>query len=109
MKKDDFELEETIAIDTRTYRRRKIALALFLSGLSGFIDILGLFGIGGMFLSFMSGNSTRLAFYLAEADFIKAIPYLLLILSFVFGSFIGDFIKSRFPTEILLAILSVET
>lgn len=57
----------------------------------------------------MSGNSTRLAFYLAEADFIKAIPYLLLILSFVFGAFLGDVVKSLFPKEILLGILSVET
>ncbi|MHC5268771.1 YoaK family protein [Enterococcus sp. LJL98] len=90
-------------------RQRKIILALFLSGFSGFIDILGLFGIGGMFLSFMSGNSTRLAFYLAEADFIQALPYLFLILSFVFGAFLGDLIKSRFPRENLLAILSTET
>lgn len=84
-------------------------MALFLSGFSGFIDILGLFGIGGMFLSFMSGNSTRLAFYLAEANFIKAIPYLLLILSFVFGAFLGDIVKSLYPKEMLLSILSVET
>lgn len=96
-------------IDNQIDRRKKIALALFLSGLSGFIDILGLFGIGGMFLSFMSGNSTRLAFYLAEGHFLQAFPYLLLIMSFVFGAFLGDLIKSRFPNDVLLPILSTET
>lgn len=93
----------------RQSRRRKIILALFLSGLSGFIDILGLFGIGGMFLSFMSGNSTRLAFYLAEGEFKHALPYLLLIFGFVFGAFAGDLIKSRWHTHQLLIILMIET
>lgn len=57
----------------------------------------------------MSGNSTRLAFYLAEGHLLLALPYLLLIFSFVFGAFLGDFIKSHCPKEVLLAILSAET
>ena len=61
-------LKERFTIENRMNRQHKIILALFLSALSGFIDILGLFGIGKMFLSFMSGNSTRLAFYLAAGD-----------------------------------------
>lgn len=91
------------------YYKRKIILALFLSGLSGFIDILGLFGIGGMFLSFMSGNSTRFAFYLADGRWRHALPYLLIISGFVLGAFIGDLVKSRFPKYKLISILSVET
>ena len=94
---------------TEPYYRRKIILALFLSGLSGFIDILGLFSIGGMFLSFMSGNSTRFAFYLADGHFKQAFPYLLIISGFVFGAFLGDQLKSHFPNYKLISILSVET
>ena len=102
-------LKERFTIENRMNRQHKIILALFLSALSGFIDILGLFGIGKMFLSFMSGNSTRLAFYLAEGEFLLALPYLFLIASFVFGAFLGDVVKSRFPGEVLLAILTTET
>lgn len=90
------------------FSKRKMILALFLSGLSGFIDILGLFGIGGMFLSFMSGNSTRMAFFLAEGNFQQALPYLLLICGFVFGAFVGDLIKSFWRKQKLLLILIIE-
>ncbi len=92
----------------KQFSRRKMMLALFLSGLSGFIDILGLFGIGGMFLSFMSGNSTRMAFFLAEGDFHQALPYLLLICGFVFGALVGDLIKSFWRKQKLLLILIIE-
>lgn len=41
------------------YRAR--ALALLLAALAGYVDAIGFIQIGGFFVSFMSGNSTRLA------------------------------------------------
>lgn len=42
------------------YRFGERALAWYLSSITGFIDALGFLYLGGFFLSFMSGNTTRL-------------------------------------------------
>lgn len=42
------------------YRRGEQALAWYLSSITGFIDALGFLYLGGFFLSFMSGNTTRM-------------------------------------------------
>ncbi len=47
------------------YDRRAIALAVCLSGLAGYVDALGFISLGGFFVSFMTGNSTRLGIELA--------------------------------------------
>lgn len=91
-----------------SYNKKKLSLALFLSGLSGFIDILGLTSAGGMFLSFMSGNTTRMALNLAHGSFRQALPYILIILSFVLGAFIGDLIKSFWRKQKIVLVLLVE-
>lgn len=39
--------------------KRILALAMCLSGLAGFVDAIGFIELGGYFVSFMSGNSTR--------------------------------------------------
>lgn len=41
------------------YSRRVWVLAMCLSALAGFVDALGFIALGGFFVSFMSGNSTR--------------------------------------------------
>lgn len=43
------------------------ALAMGFAGLAGFVDAIGFLKSGGLFVSFMTGNSTRLAVGLAEA------------------------------------------
>ena len=49
--------------------RRLLSLAIALSGLAGFVDAVGFLSAGGFFVSFMSGNSTRLAVALGtDAD-----------------------------------------
>lgn len=45
----------------RRYENRYRILAIGLAVLAGFVDALGFLRLGGMFVSFMSGNSTRLA------------------------------------------------
>ena len=40
--------------------RRNVALACALSALAGYVDGIGYLHLGGLFVSFMSGNSTRM-------------------------------------------------
>jgi uncharacterized membrane protein YoaK (UPF0700 family) len=47
------------------YDRRAIMLAACFSGLAGYIDALGFIALGGFFVSFMTGNTTRLGIELA--------------------------------------------
>ena len=41
--------------------RRNLLLACALSALAGYVDSIGYLHLGGLFVSFMSGNSTRWA------------------------------------------------
>ncbi|MEG3168448.1 YoaK family protein [Sphingomonas sp. LB3N6] len=45
----------------RRYEKRQRLLAIGLAALAGFVDALGFLKLGGLFVSFMSGNSTRFA------------------------------------------------
>lgn len=47
------------------YDRRAIILAACFSGLAGYIDALGFITLGGFFVSFMTGNTTRLGIEIA--------------------------------------------
>jgi len=47
---------------------RNIALACALSALAGYVDAIGFLHLGGLFVSFMSGNSTRLGVSLADGQ-----------------------------------------
>ncbi len=72
--------------------RRNIVLACTLSGLAGYIDGIGFIHLGGLFVSFMSGNSTRLGVSLAEANWQSAGIALGLIALFVAGAAAGSLI-----------------
>lgn len=50
-----------------SYDRRNQALAAALAALAGFVDATGFIATGGFFLSFMSGNSTRLGVGLVDS------------------------------------------
>ena len=51
---------------------RNIVLACALSALAGYVDGIGFIHLGGLFVSFMSGNSTRLGVSLAQANWPNA-------------------------------------
>jgi uncharacterized membrane protein YoaK (UPF0700 family) len=70
------------------YDRRSQALAICLAALAGFVDALGFMHLHGFFVSFMSGNSTRLAVGLAAGS-AEAIRAGSLILLFVTGVMLG--------------------
>jgi len=71
---------------------RNIALACALSMLAGYVDGIGFLDLGGLFVSFMSGNSTRLGVSLAEAQWWQAAGALGLIALFVAGAAAGSFV-----------------
>lgn len=73
-------------------RRRDIALACSLSALAGYVDGIGFIHLGGLFVSFMSGNSTRLGVSLAQGNWSNAASALGLIGLFVVGAAAGSLI-----------------
>ncbi len=91
------------------YERRTQALAAGLTGLAGFVDATGFIASGGFFLSFMSGNSTRLGIGLADAPE-QAVMAGSLLLAFVGGVTIGTLIGRAAGIErrapVLLALLT---
>src|SRR5947207_12397844 len=72
--------------------RRNVSLACALSALAGYVDGIGFLHLGGLFVSFMSGNSTRMGVSLAEADWLKAAEAFGLIALFVMGAAVGSLI-----------------
>lgn len=48
------------------YARRTIGLATGLSALAGYVDAIGFISLGGFFVSFMTGNTTRLGIEIAR-------------------------------------------
>jgi uncharacterized membrane protein YoaK (UPF0700 family) len=53
------------------YGRQLQGLAIALSSLAGFVDAIGFITLGGIFVSFMSGNSTRLSVGIAEGAWMQ--------------------------------------
>jgi len=72
--------------------RRNIALACALSALAGYVDGIGFLHLGGLFVSFMSGNSTRMGVSLAEGHWSSASEALGLVALFVVGAAAGSLI-----------------
>jgi len=75
--------------------RRNLVLACTLSGVAGYVDGIGFIHLGGLFVSFMSGNSTRLGVSLADGNWMNVIEALALIGVFVVGAACGSLIVRR--------------
>jgi uncharacterized membrane protein YoaK (UPF0700 family) len=71
---------------------RNVTLACALSALAGYVDAIGFLHLGGLFVSFMSGNSTQMGVSLAEAHWSSAAKSLGLIALFVIGAAAGSLI-----------------
>jgi uncharacterized membrane protein YoaK (UPF0700 family) len=72
--------------------RRNVVLASALSALAGYVDAIGFLHLGGLFVSFMSGNSTRLGVSLAEQQWLSAAEAFGLVALFVTGAAGGSLI-----------------
>lgn len=73
---------------------RRIPIAVSLAFLAGFVDALGFMHLGGYFVAFMSGNSTRMAAALPDGVAGAILPASLLAL-FVFGVVAGTIMERR--------------
>lgn len=71
------------------------AHALSLAAVAGFVDSVGFLHLGGLFVSFMSGNSTRLGVSLAEGDMPTALLAFGLLFLFVIGAALGGLIAGE--------------
>jgi uncharacterized membrane protein YoaK (UPF0700 family) len=94
----------------RDYSRREIGLAACLSGVAGYVDAVGFLKLGGFFVSFMSGNSTRLGVGLGLTALEQAGRAASLIGLFVLGVIVGALVARaggarRGPVLALVAAL----
>ena len=90
----------------KSYQRRVRVLAGGLSALAGFVDATGFIGLGGFFVSFMSGNTTRLAVGLAQGT-VAAATAAGLIAAFVLGVMGGTWTRRRAPAKPAAWILAL--
>lgn len=76
------------------FDRPRQFLAIGLAALAGFVDAFGFLSADGFFVSFMSGNTTRLAVNLARDPWSALLPALL-IAGFVGGVALGAIVAER--------------
>jgi uncharacterized membrane protein YoaK (UPF0700 family) len=81
-------VRKTVMLDSR----RNVALACALAALAGYVDGIGFLHLGGLFVSFMSGNSTRMGVFLVQGQWPSAVEALGLIVLFVIGAGAGSLI-----------------
>ncbi len=92
----------------KDYGRRGVMLAAALSAVAGYVDAVGFMTLGGFFVSFMSGNSTRLGVGLALGEWEQAGIAFGLIALFVVGVVMGATTARRFDEERRSAVLTLE-
>ncbi len=95
----------------RTLAPSERVVAVLLSGLAGYVDSLGFLQLGGLFVSFMSGNSTRLAVSVSQGDWrtigVAAVILILFVLGAAVGALVaaGEGMRSRSRVLTLEAVL----
>lgn len=94
------------------YDKRVQALAVGLSALAGYVDAIGFVELGGFFVSFMSGNSTRLGVGVIERSQAAAIAGGLIVLfvtGVVAGSLAGKFVGKHRRAVVLMLVATLLT
>lgn len=90
------------------YDRRYWLLAVGLAALAGYVDAIGFLKLGGLFVSFMSGNSTRLAVDLARhSDAVSSAAAIVAI--FVLGAILGSLVAAAADRHRKVAVLGMVT
>ena len=88
---------------------RNVMLACALTALAGYVDAIGYLHLGGLFVSFMSGNSTRLGVSLAAGDWRHGGAAFGLIVLFVMGAAAGSLVVQSRSRHRQPWLLSIET
>ncbi len=95
----------------RTLAPSERGMAVLLAGLAGYVDSLGFLQLGGLFVSFMSGNSTRMAVGVSMGDWrtvgVAAAILILFVLGAALGALVagGEGMRSRSRVLALEAVL----
>ena len=92
-------------------RRWQLGVGLLLTGMAGYVDALGFVRLGGLYTSFISGNTTQLAVLGAQVELHRMILPAILILAFLTGSVLGSglaiLVPPRWTTPAVLAYESL--
>ncbi len=94
----------------RSHRASARSLACALSALAGYVDAVGFLELHGLFVSFMSGNTTRLAVGLAQGDSVAAAGgglIALFVVGVVLGSLTGRFAGERQAPAVLQLVTTL--
>jgi len=91
----------------RSLSRSALALAGGLSAMAGFVDAIGFVHLGGYFVSFMTGNSTRAGVELTNGSVTGWLRAWGLVLMFVIGVVAGSLIGRRIVVRRATAVLSL--
>ena len=70
-------------------RAWQLGTGLVLTALAGYVDALGFVRLGGLYTSFMSGNTTQLSVFLGHAEFSRVVLPGILIGGFLVGAILG--------------------
>lgn len=89
----------------QSHRRSELALAVILSSAAGFVDAVGFIHLGGYFVSFMSGNSTRGGTALAEGNWAGFTIAFGLVAAFLTGVVSAAILRRLVPSRKRLAVL----
>jgi uncharacterized membrane protein YoaK (UPF0700 family) len=98
-------LDESLDNLVTGYDFRVRTVAICLASLAGYIDALGFMELGGFFVSFMSGNSTRLAVGMT-ANLVNATMAASLILTFLVGVILGSLVAQFAKHHRRVAVMS---
>ncbi len=95
-----------------TLNNKTFLFAACLSALAGYVDAVGFLHLGGYFISFMSGNSTRLAINIAEGNAADIIMLAGILSFFILGTMSGVFIhhfsqRDRASVNVLLYVATL--
>jgi uncharacterized membrane protein YoaK (UPF0700 family) len=88
--------------------RDDLTLAIVLVALAGFVDAVGFLVLGGLFVSFMSGNSTQFAILAGRASWPAAAPAAAIVSAFVAGVVAGRLVATGAGTWRRPALLTLE-
>lgn len=88
--------------------RYPLVLATLMTGSAGYVDAVGYAQAGGLYLSFMSGNTTRLGTALAALNLHVLLGTAMVICAFVIGAVAGTLVVEAPVRRPMLAVLGVE-